>query len=333
MPQCSIHIVDVGHGNSAVIVCPKGVIVLDTGLGSGLADFLEQEHIEKVNKVLISHADQDHIEGLILLLSSKKVEIEYVCFNTDSLMGSDTWEDLTWELQGYAKRGVLEFDVGLTINDSGKHNLGDLGVEILSPSQYLMSRGPGQTERLGERILTSNSVSVVFRLLWKGEPAALFPGDIDNISLDHIADGEGDLETPIVVFPHHGGMPGKGSAEEFAKKFCDIFSPRTVIFSIGRGRHGTPRPEIVRTIKEAIKDIRIICTQLSKHCAAELPESSPDHLSEKFACGKSKNKCCGGTISISLDKDALMIQPELESHSQFIAINAPTSLCGIRMTT
>src|SRR5689334_20557252 len=77
-------IVDVGHGNCSVLQDSNGTVVIDTGPGTTLLEFLKKEKIEKVDVVLLSHADSDHISGLIQLLACGEFQIGRVRFNSDA---------------------------------------------------------------------------------------------------------------------------------------------------------------------------------------------------------------------------------------------------------
>lgn len=321
----SLAILDVGHGNSAVVIDSGGVVVIDTGLGSSLLEYLSESGINKIDAIVLSHADDDHIGGLVQVLSSRKFHIKSVHLNTDSAKGSRRWNDLLYELDQADLRGELDFKTSLTRDSGENFHLGDVQFELLGPSKYLAARGPGSTDR-GGRKLTSNSVSAVMRLLRKGCPIALLPGDLDHIGLDDLRTSGVNANAPIVIFPHHGGRTGSTDMAAFAKDLCEITSPNLVVFSIGRGRHGTPRPEIVAAVREELSDVWIACTQLSKHCAAGLPTSPPRHLNDSFAQGREGRKCCAGTIVIDLD-DTKRILPKKSDHESFIGEMAPTALC------
>ena len=318
-------ILDVGHGNSSVLIDSEGVVVIDTGLGSSLSDYLIEKKIATIDTVLLSHADDDHISGLVHLLSSRKFHIRSVHLNPDSAQRSRRWDDLLYELDRTDLKGELDFNTTLTRGSEEKFDSMKVQIEILGPSKYLAARGPGNTDRQGRK-LTSNSVSVVTRLLKDGNPIALLPGDLDHIGLDDIRASGVDATAPIVVFPHHGGRTGSTDMAAFAKDLCEITSPMMVIFSIGRGRHGTPRPEIVAAVREELSDVWIACTQLSEHCASGLPTSSPEHLNDAFAKGREGRKCCAGTIVIDLD-NINAIFPDRSDHQAFITEVAPTALC------
>ena len=103
----SLSILDVGHGNSAVVADTKGVTVIDAGLGPALSSFLEEEQIATINVVLLSHAHADHIGGLLHLISTKMFQIGLVRLNTDAECGTALWGDLEYELQQLHNVGKL----------------------------------------------------------------------------------------------------------------------------------------------------------------------------------------------------------------------------------
>jgi len=321
-----LYILDVGHGNSAVLVDDKGVVVIDAGSGTSLLEFLTQEGIDKIDVLLISHADRDHIRGVISLLESQMIR-GIVYLNTDSQKGTDIWDDMTYELDLANKKGRLQFNVALTTNDTGKLDKGKIHIEVLAPTPYLAAKGPGSTDR-HSRTLTSNSLSAVVRLIKDGSPVILLPGDIDDTGLLNLLENNASPGAPIAVFPHHGGKTGKNiDSEAFTKKFCEGVRPEVVIFSNGRGEHATPRKEITQTIRQVLPKTHIMCTQLSENCATKLPMKKLPHLTAKFAQGREKGHCCAGTIVVELDKNQIHISPDENAHRAFIQKAAPSSLC------
>lgn len=324
-PPPYVAILDVGHGNSTVLVDSQGVVVIDAGRRSALLAFLRQQGITRIDVVLVSHADEDHIGGLVALLASGEITIGRVRLNTDSAKDSMVWNDLLYELDRAQRLGGLDFQPALTTDMGGQYDQGEVRVEIVGPSAYLAARGPGSTDTAGNR-LTTNSISAVVRLVFRARPVVLLCGDLDEIGLHELVRIGADLRAPSLVFPHHGGRSGQGSAASFVEQLIRLVAPSCIVFSIGRGRHGTPRPEVVAAALQHGRAVRIICTQLSEHCAAVVPKTSPTHLTGAFAQGSEKGKCCGGTLLIQLaDVDSL--SPTAEPHLAFIATAAPTALC------
>ena len=318
-------ILDVGHGNCAVLQDSNGVVVIDTGPGNALEMYLREQEIRRVDVVLISHADQDHLGGLIALLASRAVEIGRVQLNTDSSKESKIWDDLIYELNQLDQSKRLDFLPFLTREEKGAFDQGSIEIKVLAPSKYLAGKGPGSRDRRGRRIL-ANSLSAVIRLSEKGVPLALFPGDLDEVGLENLDCSADDLRAPLLVFPHHGGRAGTSGLDSFVRELCERVRPTKVIFSIGRGRYGTPLPEVVSAVRKHVKSVWIACTQLSEHCASELPKAHTKHLNREFAQGREGRKCCAGTLVIDLDGTEGLL-PIHGDHQEFIGLAAPSALC------
>jgi beta-lactamase superfamily II metal-dependent hydrolase len=320
-------IIDVGHGNAAVVSYDNWLAVLDAGPGSSLLQFLTDENITHLDEVFISHADEDHIGGLVAIIASGAFTFGRIRLNSDALKESKIWSDLAVALDDAERHGRIDFIPALTTSQDGEFDHVPVRLEILGPTNFLAMRGPGGADRNGRRI-TTNSISAVIRLWVNGTPLAVFPGDVDQIGLDEIiAGGVADAQAAILVFPHHGGRAGAGTdPATFAEGLCRVVRPNCVVFSIGRGQFATPDPDVVKTIRRVVADIRIACTQLSEHCAASVPRGVQPHLTGLFARGKERNHCCAGTLVVNFEALADIL-PSATTHLAFIRASAPTALC------
>lgn len=323
-PERTLAILDVGHGNCAVLRDDMGVVVVDAGPGSGLLQYLADHNIAHVDVLLLSHADKDHIGGAAQLLASKTVTIGRVCLNTDSAKGSDVWDDLVYELNRADNAGKLSFEVSLVHDLSGQYDQGKVRVEVLGPSKYLAAKGAGSTDRQGRKI-SNNSVSAVIRFVQDGKPIATLSGDVDEIGLDDLVDNKVDIQSPTLVYPHHGGKGSRNEAQ-FVTKVCDLVKPSTIIFSVARGRAKHPLPDVISLVRKKVNNVRIACTQLTQHCAAKVPAAKANHLVAVYAHGRDARHCCAGTVLVKLDTpDSLL--PDRKAHEAFIAAVAPSALC------
>ena len=319
-----LYILDVGHGNCAVLMSGKAdVIVIDVGRCNTLLEFLDQQEIKRIRTIYLSHADQDHIGSLVGLLASNTVTVEKVVVNSDSSKATKVWDDLVYVLDNEHRAGALKFCVGML--EGHGEVLNEVEIRVLGPSRYLASKGAGSRDQSGRRI-TSNSISAVLRISVSGRHVAILPADIDRVGLDDLLKHDANLKASIVVYPHHGGVSGASEVRPFAEKLLGATSPSIVVFSIGRGRYGTPNPETISVLREILPKVRIICTQLSEHCSKKLPPEPLAHLSNVFALGRSDRTCCGGTIVVPLDQVSDM-EPKQAAHTGFILSNAETPLC------
>lgn len=320
--DATVTVVDVGHGNAAVVRIGNHVSIIDAGPRNTILEYCRGESISEIDTVMISHADRDHVEGLIALLSEPSVRIKRVLLNPDATKVSALWDDLAWELDQAAGHRKLQFQPSLTVADTGKIDLAEVRIEVLAPSLYLASKGAGSRSRSKQRLQT-NSMSAVLRI--SRGTSVLACGDLDEAGLADLIAHDVDLRADVLIFPHHGGLSGS-KPTAFVARLCERVQPSVVIFSIGRvNKPLNPRPEIVDAVRGAVPGVRVACTQLSLHCAVTAPDTEPAHLSPAYARGRLLRHCCGGTIEIRMGKAD--ITPTAAAHAKFIADVAPTALC------
>lgn len=321
----SIAILDVGHGNSTVVIENEGVLVVDAGPKNALLEFLREQNVKHIDVVLISHADQDHLGALAQLIASQEFTVGHIALNSDADKGSAAWDDVLYELNQAEREKKLRFDVALVPEDEPVFDRGSVRAEVLGPSRYLAGKGPGGRDRDGRRI-TTNSISAVVRLTVSGTQLVLLPGDIDEVGVDDLLSHNETVKTPILLYPHHGGKPGAANIAGYVSKLCEAFTPKVVVFSIGRGKHHTPNREVVAALRERLPEARIMCTQLSEHCSDVVPDVAEDYLNEVFCNGREHGQCCSGTILIDLDEGETVL-PSMEGHRAFIDSSVKHPLC------
>jgi beta-lactamase superfamily II metal-dependent hydrolase len=325
MSESNLSIVDVGHGNSTILYADGETIIVDCGArGSALLEFLADRKIAKIKAIYLSHADQDHIGGLITILANGAFEVGEIFLNSDASKDTKLWGDLTFLLDASDRSGGIKFEPTIH-SELGIAICGEIELAPIGPSKLLVARGVGNKDRNGKKI-TSNGISASFLVSHRGMPVAFLSGDIDQIGLDEIEFTGKDIRAMVLVFPHHGGKPDDSDEKVFTNRLMDLVSPKTVVFSIGRNKWENPRPEIVDVIKARGVGTRIACTQLAKRCAASLPATDPFHLHPFYAKGKPRRQCCGGTFVIEFG-DRLEEFPRHDAHQDFISTHALTALC------
>jgi len=311
-------ILDVGHGNCAILRDTMAVSVIDCGYNASiLLRTLRQLEINAVDHVLISHADSDHVGGLARLI--RTFPIRNIYLNSDASKAGPMWNDTLQALELAEDSGTQV--IGLNSSYSQKIISGEVMLEILAPSASLAASGSGGTYLEGQS-LVSNTMSVVIGLIHKSCRVVLLPGDMNEFGLNNLLKKYKNIEAQILVFPHHGGNSGSADDQEFARKLCDLVKPDLVLFSLQSNLHENPKEEVVRGVVTALPNAHIMCTQLSCKCSPVPIPSNSDHLTNLPAKGNIKgninNSCCGGTICIKIDGDRTTYDPSLSLHRQFV---------------
>ncbi len=321
-------ILDIGHGNCAILQDADTTTIIDCPPSSTLVEVLERQSIDTVENILISHSDVDHAGGLPNLL--KKVFVRNVYVNPDAdKRGArgNLWKGIRIALSLAREEGTIVHP-SLTTSLSKQIYAGQVAIEILSPSVEIALGGAGG-EDLAGRKLSSNSMSVVIGLVHQSYRVALLPGDMDEIGLDNLLKKQQNIEAPILIFPHHGGTPGGEDCQEFAFKLCSLVQPSLVVFSHGRNRFQNPRNDVMEGVVLAAPNAHVMCTQLSKKCAAVPSFSNCSHLTNLPAAGFISDSCCGGTILVKINGKQTGYMPSLSEHRAFVTdkMKVPTPLC------
>jgi competence protein ComEC len=251
----SLHLMDVGSGQAVLLKAPGGARMLIDGgslfsprfdIGRDiLTPALCANHAPRLEWIINSHPDRDHLHGLFHLL--KHFDVGFFAGNGDTRHALS--EDLAALLAGQAYPQHV-----LTRGDSIRLAKG-LRVDVLHPSAGFSGNG--------------NNMSLVLRLLWNDAPLALIPGDAERQAIRHMLDSGLDLRAPVLILPHHGGI------SSFAPELYDAVGAHLALVSNGPSpRH--PAPEVREAL--AVRGIRLIETNTSGQISLRWkhPENPPE---------------------------------------------------------
>lgn len=230
-PPLEVVFLDVGQGDATVISLPNGRhMLVDAGARSPHFDagtsfvvpHLDRHGIDRLDAVVISHSDSDHLGGLPAIL--RHVPVGRVVLNDQR---PDT------ELVGEVMQLIDSLHVPIQRAWAGDTLSLDAGVhvQVLSPPENAFSGA------------SDNDASVVLRLV-HGSTRVLFTGDIEATAERWLARHyEGLLQSEIVKVAHHGS--GTSSRDYFIEQVATHGG--IAVVSVGaRNRFGFPAPEVVR---------------------------------------------------------------------------------------
>lgn len=323
----SINVVDVGHGNCAVVRTDDKCVVIDAASKVHLLKFLERSGITKIDLIILSHSDQDHIAGLQPVLADPNITVKCIVLSADSQKHTNEWRDLRALIDDRVRENSLDLIMGAfsKAKNAWANITERLALEVLSPTTAMALAGSGLALPNGNKRLTSNSISIVVRVVFDGKPVALFTGDMDRLALDEVVQSGQPAGAHFLIFPHHGGLPGTSCPKVFTADILGLVKPAFVIFSNGRGRHANPRPEVVSAVREFNGDIYIACTQLSEACCKDTAEHR-SYMPEVYSAGTIDKNFCLGTLAI--DMETMQLDTEMQAaHKEFVGtLREP--LCG-----
>ena len=316
-------ILDVSHGSCALIMSGQNCAVVDAPIGSLLLNTLEDKGVTKVDAAFISHADKDHMAGILGLLTSETIKLERLYINPDSQKRTKIWKDFLAAVSVAERSGGCAIHNSLTTTLPGKLTIGEIGIKVVAPSASFALAGSGSVDSSG-RTISSNATSAVLHVSYQDKAGVMLAGDMERSALETLRYTCKNLITETLLFPHHGGLPGAGDASKFADDVLALVSPNFVVFSNGRRKHDNPRREI---LAEVLKHgCSLACTQLARNCHSKPIDELP-HLESHRALGRDYGECCGGSMTFDLEQSGRRRDGDHAAHQSFIFGSVETPMC------
>ena len=361
-----LYFIDVGQGDSAFIVTPAGrKILIDGGRGNEAFQFLVWKYRldlptadpVEIDLVVLTHADEDHIAGLVPIIGHPRIEVKEIVhsgiakysagvFNTalghrvgsgsNSVMvtrhdgiadlanqnlseNMQAWRDTVVAEGGISYRAVDTRTTGIDVGDPL------INISVLGPR---LINHPGQLQPvyrwLSSASKTINGHSVVLRLDF-GNMRILLPGDLNSKGARHLlADPNFELQADAHVLktPHHG-------SHDFYPPFMQAVHPQISAISSGETPdHGHPRANFMGMIgkKSRSDEPLLFSTELVALFTvdedAEMPDADdePDPT-DPAMIGQARRrfkKRLNGIINVRTDGNHLYAARRVAASYQFV---------------
>lgn len=257
-----IFFIDVGQGDSTLIITPDKKTVLIDGGGSDSFDvgekvllpYLLDRRILKVDYVLISHFDTDHCGGILTIM--EKVKVKNIIIS-EQAEHSENYERFK-KLMIHKKIRLIEVKKGDKIK-IGRYS----EFKILFPTSRLLSENP----------LNNNSIVAQFNY---NNFKMLFTGDIEKLAEQQILKTEkAEIRADILKVAHHGSKTS--SIPEFIK----AVRPKIALIGVGKNNtFGHPNQQTIKNL-ENIK-CRIYRTDLQGEIIIKIDQKGRMNVKSKL---------------------------------------------------
>jgi len=230
---------DVGEGDSILIKTPNNKYILIDGGGTfykeksspgiRVLNSLKRLGVNKIDLLIFTHEDSDHIEGLFHII--KREKIDYIGYPDIELSyyGKDLIDKL--EIQNVKK---------INLKRGGSFKIEGLEFIILNPisggKDYLRAN--------------DNNNSLCILLKYKNF-SALLTGDIEVEAINDIYKLYPDLinDVTLLKVPHHG------SKNSYDINFFNLIRPKYSIISVGPNVFGHPSDDILDLLSSINSEI------------------------------------------------------------------------------
>lgn len=223
-PTLKIYFIDVGQGDSTLIVTPKNKkILIDGGEGKTnvLFQYLLDRRINKIDYIIISHFDSDHCNGLIEII--EKMRVENIVMSKQSKESEEYKKILEIIKQKNIKVSSVKAEDKMIIEKN-------LYIKILNPA-----------EKFEFQDLNNNAI--VAKLVYKNF-SMLFTGDIEKAEESLAKKYKNELKSTILKVAHHGSKTS--TSEEFLK----YVEPQIALIGVGKNnKFGHPNQITIERLK------------------------------------------------------------------------------------
>ena len=223
----TVSFLDVGQGDAVFIESPTGrQVLIDGGRGSAVLRKLSTVmpwYDRTLDLVVGTHADMDHIGGLIELLPRYRV--------AEALVPSTEGDSSAWRT--YLGELLNEEKTGAQVLVAERGEMFDLGggvyLEVLFPDRSLLN-------------IETNTGCIVTRLVY-GATSFMLPCDSPQVIEKYLVLLDGNkLKSDVLKAGHHGSKTSSSPI------FVGIVNPAWVVYSRGcDNTYGHPSAETVAT--------------------------------------------------------------------------------------
>lgn len=219
--RMEVHFIDVGQGDSTLVMCDGHAMLIDTGdysKGTAVQNYLQKQKISKLDYLILTHPDSDHIGGAPVIIT--KFEIGKV-FVSNFEKDNKTYQKLIQALDN--KR--LKY---ITPKVGTRYSLGTADITILAPNDTYDD---------------PNNASIAL-MIQNGKNRFLFTGDAEENAEQDILEQDFDLSADVYKAGHHG------SRSSTSQKFFEAVKPSCAVISCGEDNsYGHPHAETLNTFR------------------------------------------------------------------------------------
>jgi beta-lactamase superfamily II metal-dependent hydrolase len=223
--RLSIHFIDVGLGDSIFMELPSGEnMLIDVGspsAGPGVVHYLKSLGIRKIDRLILTHPDDDHIGGIFGLFP--EFEILSIYDNGLSNFSSNIFRDYT----ALVRKDLSKYHI---LQAGESFLFSDITIDVLNPL-FPPAGNP-------------NSDSIVLRLVYK-DISVLLTADMGLLGEKRLLNAGTDLRSTVLKVSHHG------ENDACSSDFLKNVSPAAAVISVSRiNRYARPHSEVLKRIEE-----------------------------------------------------------------------------------
>ena len=229
--QMEVTYLDVGQGDATLIAKGNFHMLIDAGnnqKGKVVVEYLKRAGVDKLDVLVGTHPDSDHIGGLDDVIKEISVETVYL---PEAKKDTKTYQDV--------KKALKSKKLTAKMPEIGKEYIFEKNVIIrfLSPDKSYSD---------------SNNASLVVQAAY-GKNRFLFMGDAETEAEEQIVKRGYDISCDVLKLGHHGSYTA--TSQSFLKKADPVYA----VISCGKDNsYGHPHAEVLARLED--EDVQVYRT-------------------------------------------------------------------------
>lgn len=216
----TVQFLDVGKADSILISCEGKFMLVDSGdvaITPQVTEYLLRRGIDRLDYVVGTHADNDHIGGMAEVLSR---------FEIGRFQMPAVQEEILPDTPSYRELTAVCRENGIRVehpSPGDEWTLGGMKIRVLAPLQEYSD---------------VNNTSLVLKLTY-GKVSFLLTGDAEQESEEAMLFSQEDLSADVLKVGHHG------SETSTTQPFLEAVKPRYAVVSVGEDRNNLPKDSVL----------------------------------------------------------------------------------------
>ncbi|RRJ54867.1 MBL fold metallo-hydrolase [Paenibacillus oralis] len=229
--QLKVIFLDVGQGNAQLILTPSGKTMLIDGGNNGrekdMFNYIKQYNVKKIDVLVGSHPDADHIGTFPELVDALDIGAVYL---PRASSNTKTYEALLTSIKNKGLR-IKTAKTGVTIDLDEK-----IKVVMVAPADTYED---------------TNNMSAVVKITY-GQQSFLFPGDAEYKSEQDMIKSGAELGSTVLAVGHHGS--NSSTSVGFLKKVKPLYA----VIQVGEdNKYGHPTEKTLKKLEnQKVKILR-----------------------------------------------------------------------------
>lgn len=251
----AVHFIDVGQGDSVLLLSGGQAVLIDAGTaesGAAVVRYLEELGVTELYGAVATHPHADHIGGMAQVIEAFPIEHFYLGPETQN---TATYSGMLDALEEAGVQPVIPADGDELVFDSGA------SLTFLGPADDVPKNN-----------LNDRSLITLFRA---GDQDVLFMGDAESAAEESLLAHHPALTCDVLKVGHHG------AATSSSEEFLQAVRPSTAVISCGVDNdYGHPSDQTLQNLSLAgVDDVRIT----AQSGTVVLPLNPPSSSSEENA--------------------------------------------------